>query len=182
MQPASSSTTAYVSLGSNLGDRAENLKRGLQGMHDAGLAITRLSQVYETEPVETVAQPQFLNMVAEVKVAADSDPETMMSTLLQVEQSLGRTRDSQKGPRTIDLDLLLYGKQIVDTPLLTLPHPRLAGRRFVLAPLAGLCPQLQHPVLKQTVAELLQQTTDKSEVQLWFDEGNEFAMLPLLRL
>src|SRR6185295_3279861 len=101
--PSNNQIAAYVSLGSNLGDRAGNLLLGIRGMLDAGLHVTRLSQIYETEPVETFAQPLFLNMVAELRVNADPNPEEMMQLLLQVEHSLGRTRDLQKGPRTIDL-------------------------------------------------------------------------------
>ncbi len=163
-------TNAYVSLGSNLGDRAGNLALGIQGMLDAGLEVTRLSQIYETEPVETFAQPLFLNMVAELRINPPAKPEEVMARLLQVEHSLGRTRDSVKGPRTIDLDLLLYGDHIVHSKLLTLPHPRFHLRRFVLVPLAELCPQHQHPVLHRTMMELLQETKDKSDVRPWFPE------------
>ena len=158
-------TNAYVSLGSNLGDRAGNLLLGFRGMLDVGLAVTRLSQIYETEPVETFAQPLFLNMVAELRV--DVLPEEVMTKLLHVEHSLGRTRDSVKGPRTIDLDLLLCGDQVVDTKFLALPHPRFHLRRFVLVPLADLASQLVHPTLNQTVGELLGAVTDSSVVKLW---------------
>ncbi len=157
--------TAYISLGSNLGDRAGNLLLGIRGMLDAGLKLSRLSQIYETEPVETFLQPPFLNIVAELRATIDS--EEMMRRLLQVEHSLGRTRDLAKGQRTIDLDLLLYGDHIVDTKVLTLPHPRLHLRRFVLVPLAELCPNLSHPVLHRTIIELLRESTDQSEVKLW---------------
>ena len=165
--PSSSSITAYVSLGSNLGDRAGNLLLGIRGIIDAGHQVTRLSQIYETEPVETFAQPIFLNMVAELRVEARLKPEELLEQLLGVEQLLGRTRDSTKGPRTIDLDLLLYGEHLVDNQRLTLPHPQLNRRRFVLVPLAELCPNLEHPVIHRTITELLRETTDRSEVKLW---------------
>lgn len=161
------SAIAYVSLGSNLGDRAGNLLLGVRGMLDAGLEVTRLSQIYETEPVETFPQPLFLNMVAELQVDARSNPEEVMERLLKVEHSLGRTHDSLKGPRTIDLDLLLYDDQIVDTKLLTLPHPRFHLRRFVLVPLVEIAPKLVHPTLDKPISELLGTLDDVSEVMLW---------------
>jgi 2-amino-4-hydroxy-6-hydroxymethyldihydropteridine diphosphokinase len=167
MQQPPLSTTAYVSLGSNLGDRAGNLLMGIRGMLDAGLKVTRLSEIYETEPVETFAQPLFLNMVAELNIDSSIEPEEMMARLLRVELSLGRKRDSVKGPRTIDLDLLLYGDRTNDSQVLTLPHPRFHRRRFVLAPLAELAPQLVHPTLNQTIAELLEALADVSAVKRW---------------
>ena len=158
---------AYIGLGSNLGDRAGNLLTGIRGLLDAGLQVSRLSQIYETEAVETVAQPLFLNMVAELRGDLLPPAEEVMSRLLQVEHSLGRTRDLKKGPRVIDLDLLLYGNETRDTQLLTLPHPRLHHRRFVLVPLAELAPQLVHPTLNQTICELLNAVADSSEVKPW---------------
>jgi 2-amino-4-hydroxy-6-hydroxymethyldihydropteridine diphosphokinase len=162
-----STITAYISLGSNLGDRAGNLLLGIRGILDRGHEVTRLSQIYETEPVETFPQPTFLNMVAELRVEAGLQPEELLEQLLGIEQSLGRTRDSIKGPRTIDLDLLLYGEHLVDNQSLTLPHPQFHRRRFVLVPLAELCPNLEHPVIHRTITELLQETTDRSEVKPW---------------
>jgi 2-amino-4-hydroxy-6-hydroxymethyldihydropteridine diphosphokinase len=165
-QPASQ-TIAYIGLGSNLGDRAENLRLAVRGMLDAGLEVTRLSQIYETEPVETFAQPLFLNLVAELSGNSLPCPEALLARLLQIEQSLGRTRDLAKGPRLIDLDLLLYHNETCDSPLLTLPHTRLQHRRFVLVPLAELAPALFHPTLNKTISELLEALEDDSEVRLW---------------
>ena len=158
---------AYIGLGSNLGDRAGNLLLGICGMLDAGLQVSRLSQIYQTEPVETFAQPPFLNMVAELRGDALPPPEELMARLLRLEESLGRTRDLEKSPRTIDLDLLLYGDETCDTQPLTLPHPRLQRRRFVLVPLAELAPQLVHPTLNKSISELLEALEDDSEVRHW---------------
>jgi 2-amino-4-hydroxy-6-hydroxymethyldihydropteridine diphosphokinase len=165
--PRTPDVNAYISLGSNLGDRAGNLLLAVRGMMDAGLEVTRLSQIYETEPVETFAQPHFLNMVAELKGDTLPRPDKLMERLLQVELSLGRIRDLAKAPRTIDLDLLLYGLETCATQLLTLPHPRLQHRRFVLMPLAEIAPQLVHPTLNKTISELLESVDDNSEVKRW---------------
>lgn len=158
---------AYVSLGSNLGDRAGNLLLGIRGMMDAGLEVIRLSRVYETEAVETFAQPLFLNQVAELRGAMLPPPESLMARLLRIEYALGRRREVEKGPRSIDLDLLLYPNQTRDSSFLTLPHPRLHCRRFVLEPLAELAPRLMHPILNKTMSELLAEVQDESIVKLW---------------
>jgi 2-amino-4-hydroxy-6-hydroxymethyldihydropteridine diphosphokinase len=160
-------TNAYISLGSNLGDRSGNLLHGIRGMLDAGLEVIRLSQIYETEPVETFAQPPFLNMVAELCGDTLPRPEEVMARLLRVEHLLGRTRDVPMAPRAIDLDLLLYQNETSDTQFLKLPHPRLHCRRFVLAPLAELAPGLVHPTLNKTISELLEALEDESQVKLW---------------
>ena len=158
---------AYVALGSNLGDRAGNLLLAVRAMMAAGLNITRLSAMYETEPVGDLAQPDFLNMVAELDGECLARPEKLLQTLLQIEQSLGRTREVPHGPRTVDLDLLIYRNEVSSSETLTLPHPRLHERRFVLEPLAELCPQLVHPRLHRTIGQLLDATADKSAVKLW---------------
>jgi 2-amino-4-hydroxy-6-hydroxymethyldihydropteridine diphosphokinase len=158
---------AYVGLGSNLGDRAGNLLLAVRGMMDASLEVTRLSAIYETEPVETFAQPAFLNMVAELKGSTLPSPEQVMARLLRVEYALGRTREVPLGPRTIDLDLLFYRDEQRATEFLILPHPRLHQRRFVLEPLAELCPGLIHPILRQSISELLKESKDTSMVTSW---------------
>ena len=158
---------AYVGLGSNLGDRAGYLLRAVRGMLDAGLDVIRLSSIYETEPVEYEEQPPFLNMVAELRGSTLPSPEQTLARLLRIEYALGRTRDVRMGPRTIDLDLLIFKDQQVETEFLTLPHPRLAVRRFVLVPLNELAPNLVHPILTQPISRLLSETRDGSEVVRW---------------
>lgn len=157
---------AYIGLGSNLGDRAGNLLSAIRGLMDSGLEVSRLSRIYETEPVETFPQAHFLNMVCELNGDLPA-PEELMSVLLKVEGKLGRTREIPGGPRTIDLDLLLYGNEVLDTPNLLLPHPRFHQRRFVLEPLAELAPTMVHPVLKQSIAELLGAQASQSHVEVW---------------
>lgn len=158
---------AYISLGSNLGNRARYLLLAVRGMLDAGLDVIRLSNIYETEAVENENQPPFLNMVAELRGSTLPSPEQVMSRLLRIEYSLGRTREIRMGPRTIDLDLLICKDVHVETDFLTLPHPRLHHRRFVLVPLNELVPTLVHPVLGKSIGELLANTNDKSSVGRW---------------
>jgi 2-amino-4-hydroxy-6-hydroxymethyldihydropteridine diphosphokinase len=162
---------AYVGLGSNLGDRAAYLLLAVRGMLDAGLDVIRLSSIYETEPVDHHDQPPFLNMVAELRGSTLPAPDQMMARLLRIEYSLGRTRDVPKGPRTIDLDLLFFKDYQSDTEFLTLPHPRLAARRFVLIPLVELAPTLIHPLLGKPLSDLLSHTKDRSTVVRWIQKG-----------
>jgi 2-amino-4-hydroxy-6-hydroxymethyldihydropteridine diphosphokinase len=166
MAMTSDSTRAYVGLGSNVGDRAGNLLLAVRGMMDAGLSVRRLSSIYETEPVDVLDQPAFLNMVAELCGALPA-PEQLLARLLRIEYGLGRRRDVPRGPRTIDLDLLFYADEQRATDFLTLPHPRLHLRRFVLIPLAELDPRLIHPTLQLPVQQLLFKTPDCSEIKKW---------------
>ncbi|HSK65188.1 MAG TPA: 2-amino-4-hydroxy-6-hydroxymethyldihydropteridine diphosphokinase, partial [Pyrinomonadaceae bacterium] len=139
----------YVGMGSNLGDRAAYLLLAVRGMLAAGLDVIRLSSIYETAPVGNENQPAFLNMVAELRGSTLPSPDQLLARLLRIEYSLGRTRDvrdSHWGPRTIDLDLLIVKDELESTEFLTLPHPRLHLRRFVLVPLNELAPNLIHPV------------------------------------
>ncbi|MDX6444218.1 MAG: 2-amino-4-hydroxy-6-hydroxymethyldihydropteridine diphosphokinase [Blastocatellia bacterium] len=158
---------AYVSIGSNLGDRAGNLLLAVRGMTEAALCVSRLSSIYETEPVSEVAQAPFLNMVVEVGNILPK-PEQVMARLLRIEYLLGRTRGLKDGPRTLDLDLLFYGDLEKKTQFLTLPHPRLHERRFVLEPLVEIAPNFVHPTLKCPASELLSGLNDLSAVRRWY--------------
>ena len=158
---------AYVGMGSNLGDRAGYLLLAVRGMLDAGLDVIRLSSIYETAPVDHLDQPAFLNMVAELRGSTLPSAEQLLARLLRIEFALGRTRDLPRGPRTIDLDLLIFKDERASTEFLTLPHPRLHLRRFVLVPLHELVPNLPHPRMGKTVHELLETTPDNSEVVRW---------------
>jgi len=158
---------AYVSLGSNLGDRAGYLLLAVRGMLAAGLEVIRLSSIYETEPVDNLNQPRFLNLVAELRGSTLPAAEQVMARLLRVEYALGRTREVLLGPRTIDLDLLLCKDAQSNTEFLRLPHPRMHLRRFVLVPLSELVPRLIHPTLHLTIQELCEQSEDTSQVRLW---------------
>jgi 2-amino-4-hydroxy-6-hydroxymethyldihydropteridine diphosphokinase len=141
----------YLSLGSNMGERAENLNRAIALL--AGLGrMGAVSAFYETEPVEFAAQPWFLNCA----VALDTEkmPQQLLSAILDLEQQMGRQRTQKNGPRTIDIDILLFGNSIIDTRGLVVPHPALHQRRFVLEPLAEIAPDVRHPGFKRTVREL----------------------------
>jgi 2-amino-4-hydroxy-6-hydroxymethyldihydropteridine diphosphokinase len=138
------SKTAFVGIGSNLGDREENLRRAVELLsEDEGIDVTAVSVIRETAPVGPVEQGPFLNGAVQIETALG--PRELLECLLDVEVRLGRVRDERWGPRTIDLDLLLYGDEVVDEPGLTVPHPRLHERRFALEPLADLAPSLEIP-------------------------------------
>ncbi|MGA8742732.1 MAG: 2-amino-4-hydroxy-6-hydroxymethyldihydropteridine diphosphokinase [Terracidiphilus sp.] len=142
----------YLSLGSNLGDRQSNLRNAtgrLLGLGD----VLEVSSLYETEPVEVTDQPWFLNCT--VAVRTELIPREFLAGILEIERSMGRLRTQPKGPRIIDIDILLFGPAHINTPTLTVPHPAIAGRRFVLEPLAEIAPDVKVPLLKQTVRELL---------------------------
>ncbi len=161
--------TTYVGLGSNLGDRAGNLLLAVRGLMEASFTVCKLSAVYETEPfgLEDVrGHANFLNVVAEIRVTSIS-PSQMMARMLRIEYLLGRRDKNLKKPRTVDLDLLFYGNLHCHTEFLTVPHPRLHERKFVLVPLAELAPHFVHPILNKSVQELLYTVEDSSEVTRW---------------
>ena len=145
--------TAYLSLGSNVGDREHMLGEALRLLESPGLHVARVSPVYETEPQDFKNQPWFLNLVAEVQTALF--PMQLLTRVRKIERDLGRKRTVNKGPRSIDIDILLYGESVIDAKDLVVPHPRMTERRFVLQPLADLAPDLRHPVLRRSIRELL---------------------------
>ena len=145
--------TVYLSLGANVGDREKNLASALEQLAAPDLRILRVSSIYETEPVGFTAQRWFLNLVAEAET--DLFPMQLLSRISRIEKSLGRLRGVPNGPRTLDIDILLYGRAIVRGARLEIPHPRMSERRFVLLPLAELAPDLRHPVLHKTIRALL---------------------------
>jgi 2-amino-4-hydroxy-6-hydroxymethyldihydropteridine diphosphokinase len=148
--------TVYLSLGSNVGDRKRMLESAISLLDGPHFRIRRVSTVYETEPVGLRRQGWFLNLVLEAET--DLFPRQLLSRIQRVELELGRRRLKQKGPRTIDIDILLYGDSVIRSSELVIPHPRLEERRFVLAPLAELSPELRHPISGHMLAELLPAT------------------------
>ena len=158
--------TAYVSLGSNLGDRAGNLLLAVRGLLEASLTVFRLSAVYETAPVGMGDAQKFLNCVAEIHLTSITSSQ-LMTRLLRIEYLLGRRNKYRGMPRTADLDVLFYGDQIVNSELITVPHPRMHLRRFALVPMAEIAPHFVHPVLHKTIFELLDEAEDTAAVERW---------------
>jgi 2-amino-4-hydroxy-6-hydroxymethyldihydropteridine diphosphokinase len=153
----------YLSLGSNVGDRDENVKAAIAALPAAGVQVRRVSSFYETEPVDYLDQAWFLNCV--VQAETELPPLELLRRLRGVEARMGSKKLIAKGPRLIDIDILLYGQETMDTSELQVPHPRMAQRRFVLVPLAEIAPGLRHPSWSGTAQELLAETPDKSEVR-----------------
>jgi 2-amino-4-hydroxy-6-hydroxymethyldihydropteridine diphosphokinase len=155
--------TVYLSLGSNVGDRAKNLRAAIDELPHAGVAVKGMSSFYETEPVDLREQPWFLNCAAEVETHFDAI--MLLRALREIETKMGSMKLVAKGPRLIDMDILLYGSETIDTQELQVPHPRMHLRRFVLVPLAEIAPGLVHPILKKSAKQLLAQTPDRSVVR-----------------
>ena len=153
----------YLALGTNIGDRAENLREATKLLTEANIRMLKLSSIYETEPVDYLDQAWFLNAVA----AAETDLPALdlLHTLRSIEVRMGNKKAFAKGPRLIDLDILLYGDETIATPELQVPHPRMLQRNFVLIPLAEIAPALRHPSWDASVAEFLASTTDRSIVR-----------------
>ncbi len=154
----------YLSLGSNVGERAKNLQDAIAALADAGVEVSRISSIYETEPVDLREQPWFLNCVVEAQT--NLPPLELLQALRAIEARMGSKKLVAKGPRLIDMDILLYGDETIDTPELQVPHPRMHLRRFVLAPLAEIAPRARHPVSGLTAAEMLARAADKSQVRV----------------
>ncbi len=156
-------TTVYLSLGSNVGDREKNLRSAIAALAEANVRVTRVSSFYETEPVDLREQPWFLNCVVQGETKASA--RDLLRGLRGIESRMGSEKLVPKGPRLIDVDILLYGDDTIDTPELQVPHPRMLLRKFVLAPLAEIAPTLKHPSWKATAEELLGNLSDASLVR-----------------
>jgi 2-amino-4-hydroxy-6-hydroxymethyldihydropteridine diphosphokinase len=152
--------TAYLSLGSNIGDCEANLRAALDRLQP-----TRVSPLYETEPVDYTNQAWFLNLAAEIQT--DLFPRQLLSLTQRIERELGRVRTVTKGPRTLDIDILLFGNTVMRTRELEIPHPRMHERRFVLRPLADIAPDLRHPLTHRTIQEMLDALADTVVVRPW---------------
>lgn len=155
--------TVFLSLGSNIGDREKNLRAGIAALAEAGVRVTRVSSFYETEPVDLCEQPWFLNCVVqgETEIAALD----LLRALRAIESRMGSRKLVPKGPRLIDVDILLYGEQTIDSPELQVPHPRMLQRKFVLVPLSEIAADLRHPSWKGSASALLTKTSDPSAVR-----------------
>jgi 2-amino-4-hydroxy-6-hydroxymethyldihydropteridine diphosphokinase len=161
----------YLSLGSNLGDRAANIERAIAALPEAGVRVLRRSSLYETEPVDFLAQPWFLNCVVEAETSLM--PRQLLHALQEIERTFGSRKRVPRGPRLVDLDILFYASSVIRTEEMEIPHPRMTERRFVLVPLGELAPELRHPVLGATIVELLAATQDKSTVRFWPPQGGD---------
>ncbi len=157
------STIAYLSLGSNIGDRIQHLRQACASLNSAGIQVVSISSVYETEPVDVIDQDWFLNCV--VAVETNLSATALLDRCQQIEQELGRVRERPKGPRTIDLDILLFGDSVIQSERLTIPHPRMFQRKFVLQPLSEIAPRLRPAGQMKTVDELLASLSNSAEVR-----------------
>ncbi|HET7108191.1 MAG TPA: 2-amino-4-hydroxy-6-hydroxymethyldihydropteridine diphosphokinase [Candidatus Acidoferrum sp.] len=159
--------TVYIAIGTNVGEREANLLQALRLLPESGVHIRRVSSIYETEPVDYLEQEWFLNMVLEAQTELDALD--LLSALRVIEARMGSRKAFAKGPRKIDLDILLYGSETIDTPELQVPHPRMLERKFVLIPLAEIAPGLRHPSWKSGVAHILAGSSDRSAVKRFHD-------------
>jgi 2-amino-4-hydroxy-6-hydroxymethyldihydropteridine diphosphokinase len=155
--------TVYIALGSNVGDREANLREAIHRLTQSGISIVRLSSLYETAPVDYLEQDWFVNAALEAQTGLPAAQ--LLATLRNIESKMGNKKPFPKGPRLIDLDILLYGDETIATPDLQIPHPRMLQRNFVLVPLAEIAPGLRHPSWLANASELLARSSDHSEVK-----------------
>jgi 2-amino-4-hydroxy-6-hydroxymethyldihydropteridine diphosphokinase len=163
MSPHMPAQVVYLSLGSNVGDREANLRTAIAALAGAGVRARRVSSIYETEPVDYLEQPWFLNCVVEGETELPALE--LLRALREIEARMGSKKLIAKGPRLIDMDILLCGQETINTPELQVPHPRMHLRRFVLVPLSEIAPGLRHPQWSGTVEKLLAETSDRSQVR-----------------
>ncbi|MBI4301172.1 MAG: 2-amino-4-hydroxy-6-hydroxymethyldihydropteridine diphosphokinase [Chloroflexi bacterium] len=173
--PNKEEATVYLGLGSNLGYRQENLAKAIQFLKD--VVVDRCSSLYETEPWGYKEQPHFLNAVCRGRTRLT--PLALLHIAKRVEATLGRKASFSNAPRPIDIDILLYNDQVITTPRLTIPHPAMAERAFVLVPLSEIAPDLIHPTLNKTIGQLAEEVEGKSGVR-WY-QGPDWWHLPSLK-
>ena len=155
--------TAHLLIGGNLGNRKENLSKAVSLIKEQCGSLTRSSSIYETEAWGKTDQPSFLNQALEISTSLNA--RQLMRKVLKIEEEMGRVRKEKFGPRIIDIDILFFENEIHDLRFLKVPHPEMQNRRFVLVPLAEINSTLQHPVLKKSIAELLEECPDNLEVK-----------------
>lgn len=157
--------TVFIALGSNLGDRPQNLREAIRRLSESGATIRKVSRFYETEPVDYLDQPWFLNAVLEAETPLPA--EELLAALRAIESQMGSKKAFAKGPRLIDLDILLYNSATIEMPTLQIPHPRMLVRNFVMVPLADIAPALRHSSWTGNAADLAKQTGDRSQIRLF---------------
>ncbi len=156
----------FLSLGSNVGNREKNLKNACSFLEKAHIEVLRFSSIYETQPVDYPSQPWFLNQILEVSTGLL--PDDLLDAVKTVEAKLGRLKSVPKGPRKIDIDIILAGKFIHQTPRLKIPHPQMHKRKFVLLPLREIDPYVVHPILKKNIESLVKDNDDPSEIRKYY--------------